>query len=83
MTGFFVMKKVKENKIDESAEVVNRIQGNYDELKKKSDRTEKFIMFADKIKIDYSEVPKTEKGMNSKAKEIAKKLYKKIDKEKD
>jgi len=75
--------KSKEKKIDESVKVVNKIQENYDELKRKSDRTEKFIMFADKIKIDDKEVPKTEKGMSSKAKEIAKKLYKKIDKEKN
>lgn len=64
-----------ENKIE------NKIQSNYDELKKISERTERFIALANNIDIDNKDVPKTEKGMNSKAKELMKNLYKKLEKE--
>jgi len=59
----------------------NRIQKDYDDLKKKSELTEKFILFADKIKIDDKDVPKTEKGLESKAKEIIERINKKLEKE--
>lgn len=68
MTGFFVMEK---------------IQKNYDELKKKSDLTERFIRLADKIEIDDKDVPKTEKGMSTKAKELLERLNNKIEKEEE
>ena len=57
-----------------------KIQDNYEELKKKSEITEKFIRLADKIQIDDKDVPKTEKGMQSKAKELIEKLGRKIEK---
>jgi hypothetical protein len=56
-------------------------QKNYDELKKKSEVTEKFIRLADQISIDDKDVPKTEKGMNTKVKELMNKLNKKLEKE--
>lgn len=59
-----------------------KIQANYDELKKISDKTEKIIRFADKLKIDDKDVPKTEKGMASKVKEIMERIEKKVNKEK-
>ena len=58
-----------------------KIQENFEELKKKSDLTEKFIRFADKIELDDKDVPKTEKGMASKVKELMERLEKKIEKE--
>ena len=58
-----------------------KIQENFEELKKKSDLTEKFIRFADKIDLDDKDVPKTEKGMASKVKELMERLEKKIEKE--
>jgi len=58
-----------------------KIQKNYEELKKKSELTEKFIRFADKIEIDEKDIPRTEKGMETKAKELIEKLTKKIEKE--
>jgi len=57
-----------------------KIQGNFDELKKKSELTEKFVRFADQIQIDDKDVPRTEKGMASKVKELMNKLEKKIKK---
>ena len=57
------------------------IQENYEELKKKSELTEKFIRLVDKIEIDDKDVPKTEKGMASKVKEIMERLNRKIEKQ--
>ena len=51
-----------------------------EELKKKAIITDLFIKFADKIKLDDKEVPKTEKGMATKAKELMEKLERKIEK---
>lgn len=65
MTGFFVMEKLQEN---------------YDELKKKSELTEKFIRLVDKIEIAEYDIPKTEKGMETKAKELIDKINKKMEK---
>lgn len=78
MTGFFVMKK----NVKKEEEILDKkIQDNYYELKKKSDRTERFITLANNLKLDDKDIPKTEKGMNSKAKEIIKALTKKLNKE--
>lgn len=60
---------------------MEEIQKNYDELKKKSELTEKFIRLANKINLDDKEIPKTEKGMETKAKELIEKLSKKLEKE--
>jgi len=57
------------------------IQKNYEELKKKSEITEKFIRLADQLEIDDKDVPKTEKGMNTKVKELMDKLNRKLEKE--
>jgi len=57
------------------------IQKNYEELKKKSDLTEKFIRLADQIEIDEKDIPRTEKGMTTKAKELLEKLSKNLEKE--
>lgn len=57
------------------------IQKNYEELKKKSEITEKFIRLADQLEIDDKDVPKTEKGMNTKVKELMDRLNKKLEKE--
>ncbi len=67
MTGFFIMTK--------------KLQENYDELKKISEMTEKFIKMADQLNIDDKDVPKTEKGLNTKVKELMERLNKKIEKE--
>lgn len=53
------------------------------DLKKQADLTDLFVKFADKIKIDDKDVPKTEKGMNTKAKELMEKLGRKIEKVSD
>lgn len=68
MTGFFVMEQKK------------KIQPNYEELKKQSELTDKLIKFADKIKIDDKDVPKTDKGRNTKVKELIERINKKIEK---
>lgn len=61
-----------------------RIQKNYDELKKQSERTERLIKLANQLKIDERDVPKTEKGRATKAKELIERLNKKLEKkEKD
>lgn len=60
----------------------NKIQKNYNELKKKSEITEKFIKLVNELDINDKDVPKTEKGMNSKVKELMEKLNKKIEKDK-
>jgi hypothetical protein len=57
------------------------VQENYEELKKQSELTEKFIKLVDKLEIDERDIPKTEKGMTTKAKELMEKLGKKIEKE--
>lgn len=57
-----------------------KIQSNFKELKKRSNLTEVFIKNANKIEIDDKDVPRTEKGMATKAKEIIEKLNKKIEK---
>ena len=67
MTGFFIMTK--------------KLQENYDELKKISEMTEKFIKMADQLNIDDKDVPKTEKGLNTKVKELLERLNKKLEKE--
>lgn len=59
-----------------------KIQKNYEELKKKSDRTERLIKMIDQLNIDDKDVPKTEKGLQTKAKELMEKLNKKVEKEK-
>ena len=56
-------------------------QENYEELKRKSELTEKFIKMVNKLNLDDREIPKTEKGMDSKAKELLDKLSKKMEKE--
>jgi hypothetical protein len=56
-----------------------KIQSNFKELKKRSNLTEVFIKNANKIEIDDKDVPRTEKGMATKAKEIIEKLNKKIE----
>ena len=61
--------------------MAEKLQKNYDDLKKKSELTEKFIKLADQLKIDDKDVPKTEKGMNTKVKELMEKLNKKLEKE--
>ena len=66
MTGFFIMAK---------------IQKDFEELKKKSDLTEKFIRFANKINIEDKDIPKSERGMETKAKELIEKINKKLEKE--
>lgn len=71
MTGFFVMEQEK------------KIQNNFEELKKQSELTEKFVKLVDQLKIDDKDIPKTEKGLNTKVKELMQKLEKKIDKSKD
>ena len=58
-----------------------KIQKNFDELKKKSDITEKFIKLVNKLQLDEKDIPKTEKGINSKAKELMERLEKKLEKE--
>jgi ribosome-binding protein aMBF1 (putative translation factor) len=68
MTGFFVMENQK------------KIQPNYEELKKQSELTDKFIKLANKLKIDDKDVPKTDKGRATKTKELIEKLNKKIEK---
>jgi hypothetical protein len=69
MTGFFVMENEKK-----------KIQPNYEELKKQSELTDLFIKYANGIKIDDKDVPKTEKGRATKAKELIEKVNKKIEK---
>jgi len=68
MIGFFMENEVK-------------IQKDYEILKKKADLTEKFVRLVDKIEIDDKEVPKTEKGLETKAKELMDRLAKKLEKE--
>jgi hypothetical protein len=58
-----------------------KIQKNYDELKKKSDKTEKFLRLANELNIDDKDVPRTEKGLQTKAKELMERLNKKLEKE--
>jgi hypothetical protein len=57
------------------------IQKDYEELKKKSELTEKFIKLADQLNIDDKDIPKTEKGMSTKVKELMERLSKKLEKE--
>jgi hypothetical protein len=73
------MKKVKV-KEEEVVELIDK-QINYEQLKKQSELTEKFIKLADNLKIDDKDVPKTEKGLITKAKELLEKVQKKIEKE--
>jgi len=61
--------------------MAEKIQKNYEELKKKSELTEKFIKLADQLNIDDKDVPKTEKGMNTKVEELMEKIKKKLEKE--
>ena len=62
-------------------ETEKRIQPNYDQLKKQSELTDKFIKLANRLKIDDKDVPKTEKGRATKTKELIEKLHKKLEKE--
>jgi len=71
MTGFFVMEQEK------------KIQENFEELKKQSELTDKFVKLVDQLKIDDKDIPKTEKGLNTKVKELMQRLEKKIDKSKE
>jgi predicted transcriptional regulator len=57
-----------------------KIQKDYEELKKKSDRTEKFIKMVNDLKLEDKDIPKTEKGLQTKVKELMDKLNKKIEK---
>jgi len=57
-----------------------KIQKDYDELKKKSERTEKFIKLVNDLKLEDKDIPKTEKGLQTKVKELMDKLNKKIEK---
>ncbi len=54
-----------------------------DDLKKQADLTDLFVKFANKIKIDDKDIPKTEKGLATKAKELIESLGKKIEKVSD
>ena len=58
-----------------------KIQKNYEELKKKSELTEKFIKFADRLELEEKDIPKTEKGLETKVKELMERLERKIEKE--
>ena len=60
--------------------MAENIQKNYEELKKKSDLTEKFIRLANKLEFDEKDIPKTEKGMETKVKELMERLEKKLEK---
>lgn len=57
------------------------IQNNYNELKEKSELTEKFIKLVDELKLDYNNVPPTKKGMEREIKKLMKKIDKKLKKE--
>jgi len=59
----------------------DKIQKDYEELKRKSDLTEKFIRLVDKLDIDDRDVPKTEKGLNTKVKELMDRINNKIEKQ--
>jgi len=59
----------------------DKIQKDYEELKRKSDLTEKFIRLVDKLDIDDKDVPKTEKGLNTKVKELMDRINNKIEKQ--
>ena len=61
--------------------MANEIQTNYEELKKKSELTEKFIKLANKLQLDEKDIPKTEKGMETKVKELMLRLENKLKKE--
>lgn len=74
--GFLIMIKVKE----EVVELIDK-QENYEQLKKQSELTEKFIRLTDNLKFDDKDIPKTEKGLTTKAKELLEKVQKKIEKE--
>ena len=56
------------------------IQNNYEQLKKISDKTEDFMRIVNDLKED-NKTPKTEKGLNKKAKTILDRVNKKIVKE--
>ena len=60
--------------------MAEKIQKDYEELKRKSELTEKFIKLANKLEIDDKDIPKTEKGMETKVKELMERLEKKLDK---
>jgi hypothetical protein len=62
---------------------MENMQNNYEELKKISEKTEKFIKLANKIEMDDKEVPKTEKGMSTKARELIEKLNKRLESPED
>lgn len=64
----------------EKEEEEEKIQKDYQELKKKSVLTDKFIKLADSIEVNDKDVPKTEKGMSTKAKELIEKINKKLEK---
>lgn len=53
---------------------------DYLELKKIADKSDKFIKIVNNLKIDDKDIPKTEKGMNSKAKELMDRINKKLSK---
>lgn len=56
-------------------------QENYNKLKKQSELTEKFIRIANNLKVDDKDIPKTEKGLSTIARELIAKVNKKIEKE--
>jgi len=53
-----------------------KLQKNYEELKEKSELTEKRIRFIDQIDLDYKSVPPTKKGLEREVKKLMKKLEK-------
>jgi hypothetical protein len=62
-------------------EEVNKIQDNYEQLKKQSELTDKFIRIVNELKIDDKKLPKTDKGFDKIAKSLLEKVNKKIVKE--
>jgi len=55
-------------------------QENYEELKKKSEETEKFIRLVDEFETNYKNTPTTKKGMEREVEKLMKKIEKKLKK---
>ena len=53
---------------------------NNEELKKKAEDTKIFEILVDELKLDQKDIPKTEKGLNTKIKELKEKIEKKMSK---
>lgn len=56
--------------------MAKKIQDNYEELKEKSEKTEKRIRFIDQLELDYKKVPPTKKGLDKEFQKLMKKLEK-------